>query len=219
MSAAILDGPRVSARGGQADALVVLLHGYGADGNDLIDLARVWSPMMPRVAFVAPHAPEPCAQSPGGRQWFPLTAIEPAALRAGVRSAAPALDGFLDRELASLGLSGDRLVLAGFSQGTMMALSVGPRREALGGIVGYSGLIADGGDLEAEARQRPPILLVHGDSDPVIPPTALFAAVGALGEAGFAAEWHLQPGLGHGIDQAGLDLGEAFIKRILGEPS
>jgi phospholipase/carboxylesterase len=212
-----LDGPRIAtASGGPATSLVVFLHGYGADGNDLIDIGRLWARAMPQTAFVSPHAPQPCAEAPVGRQWFPLTRFDPHLLRQGVLAAAPALDAFLDAELAANGLSDDHLALVGFSQGTMMALHVGPRRaNRIAGIVGYSGLLPAPEHLKAELRQRPPVLLVHGDADPVVPPIALQGARVALGDAGFPVEWHLRPGLQHGIDQQGLALGLAFLSRVL----
>ena len=214
--AAMIDGPRIHPVGGPAKSLVVFLHGYGADGNDLIDISRMWAPAMPTAAFVSPHAPEPCAESPTGRQWFPLAGVDPTKLRDGVVHAAPVLDAFLDAELARHRLTDDRLVLVGFSQGTMMALHVAPRRaQAPAGVVGYSGLLPAPEFLAAEVRHKPPVLLVHGDADPLIPAVALFAAQRILGEAGFPVEWHIRPGLQHGIDQAGLDYGLAFIRRIL----
>ena len=212
-----LDGPRIApASGGPAKSLVVFLHGYGADGNDLIDIGRLWARAMPETAFVSPHAPQPCAEAPVGRQWFPLTRFDPHLLRQGVMAAAPALDAFLDAELAANGLSDDRLALVGFSQGTMMALHVGPRRaNRIAGVVGYSGLLPTPEHLKAELRHRPPVLLVHGDADPVVPPIALQRARVALGDAGFPVEWHLRPGLQHGIDQEGLALGADFLRRVL----
>jgi phospholipase/carboxylesterase len=213
-----LDGPRIPPLSGRAaKSLVVFLHGYGADGNDLIDIGRMWAPVMPDTAFVSPHAPEPCAQAPVGRQWFPLAGADPHKLRAGVLGTAPALDAFLDAELAAHGLGDDRLALVGFSQGTMMALHVGPRRaNGIAGIVGYSGLLPGPEFLEAEAKHRPPVLLVHGDADPLIPAMALYAASQVLGDAGFQVEWHVRPGLQHGIDQEGLTYGADFLRRVLG---
>lgn len=213
-----LDGPRLAPLSGKpATSLVVFLHGYGADGNDLIDIGRMWAPALPDTAFVSPHAPDPCAEAPVGRQWFPLARGDPHLLRAGVLSAAPALDAFLDAELAARGLGDDRLALVGFSQGAMMALHVGPRRAGrIAGIVGYSGLLAGPEHLPAELRHKPPVLLVHGEADPVIPVLALHAAAGALGDAGFPVEWHVRPGLQHGIDQDGLRLGADFLRRVLG---
>ncbi len=212
-----LDGPRLPpAAGGVARSLVVFLHGYGADGNDLIDIGRMWAPLLPATAFVSPHAPQPCDQSPMGRQWFPLAATDPSRLRDGVLHAAPAIDAFLDAELARLGLADDKLALVGFSQGTMMVLHVGARRaHRIAGIVGYSGLLPGPEYLKAEARSMPPVLLVHGDQDPLIPAMATMAAQRVLGEAGFPVEWHIRPGLQHGIDQEGLELGADFLRRVL----
>ena len=211
----MLDGPRIHPVGTPAKSLVVFLHGYGADGNDLIDIGRLWAPLLPTTAFVSPHAPVPCAESPMGRQWFPLAGVDPAKLRDGVLGAAPILDAFLDAELADHRLSDDRLALVGFSQGTMMALHVAPRRSnRIAGVVGYSGLIPGPEFLAAEAKHQPPVLLIHGDADPVVPSLALFAAERVLGDAGFPVEWHMRPGLAHGIDQEGLDLGLEFLKRV-----
>ncbi|SDB22944.1 alpha/beta hydrolase [Bauldia litoralis] len=213
----MIDGPRIPpASGGPARHLVVLLHGYGADGNDLIDIGRHWAPLLPDTAFVSPNAPEPCDQAPMGRQWFPLSMIDMDLIADGVRQAAPVVDAFLDSELASLGLTDANLALVGFSQGAMMALHVGPRRPApIAGIVSYSGMLAGPERLAEEAVGKPPVLLVHGDADPIVPVMALHGAVPALAEAGFAAEWHVSPGLEHGIDGAGLQLGAAFLRRVL----
>jgi phospholipase/carboxylesterase len=201
---------------GPAKNLVVLLHGYGADGNDLIDIGRIWAPLMPDTAFVSPHAPQPCAEAPLGRQWFPLAGIDQAKLREGVLQSAPVLNAFIDDELARHRLTDDRLALVGFSQGTMMALHVGPRRAGrIAGIVGYSGLLPGPEHLKAEAKHTPPVLLIHGDADPLIPSVALYAAARILGDAGFQVEWHMRPGLQHGIDEEGLSLGADFLHRVL----
>jgi phospholipase/carboxylesterase len=214
----MLDGPRVApASGGPAKRLVVFLHGYGADGNDLIGLGPILAQVLPDTAFVSPHAPGVHPEVPGGRQWFPLANVDADRLREGVLSAVPALDAFLDAELARHGLDDSALALVGFSQGTMMALHVGPRRPGrLAGIVGYSGLLAGPEFLEAELRHRPPILLVHGEADPLIPAMATIAAERVLGRAGFQVEWHLRAGLEHGIDEEGLRLGADFLRRVLG---
>lgn len=213
----MIDGPRIPpAYGGPAKSLVVFLHGYGADGNDLIDLGRHFAPILPETAFVSPHAPEDCAEAPNGRQWFPLAHGDPQRLYNGVSGAAPRLDDFLDAELDRHQLSGAELALVGFSQGTMMALHVGPRRgNRIAGIVGYSGLLAGPEHLASEMKGAPPVLLVHGDADPLIPAMALNAAAKNLGEAGFSVEWHLRPGLQHGIDVEGLKFGADFLKRAL----
>src|SRR5215510_1887633 len=163
-----LDGPRLEPRSGPARQLVVFLHGYGADGNDLIEIGRAWQGLLPEAAFVSPHAPEPCGQTPTGRQWFDLTFREPNERWIGVNKAAPVLEHFLNAELASRNLPASALALVGFSQGTMMALHVGLRRATAPlAIVGYSGVfvVPSDGDPEkfaAEIKSRPPILLVHG---------------------------------------------------------
>ena len=217
--AAELDGPRLEPRGAAARKLVVFLHGYGADGNDLIEIGRAWQQALPDVAFVSPHAPEPCAGAPMGRQWFPLTFRDPDERWRGVNAAAPILNRFLDAELARRKLPPSALALVGFSQGTMMALHVGLRRAAAPlAIVGYSGLLVVPPDLKPEAfaaeiKSRPPILLVHGDSDDLIPPQALFHASSGLASLGMPVEWHLSTGVGHGIDQEGLRHGGEFLKR------
>ncbi len=220
--AAELDGPRIEPHaGGAARQLVVFLHGYGADGNDLIEIGRAWQSAMPHAAFVSPHAPHPCGQAPTGREWFPLTNRAQNERWRGVNSAAPALDRFLDAELARRNLPPAALALVGFSQGTMMALHVGLRRATAPlAIVGYSGLLVTEPETTPEALQatitsRPPILLIHGDSDDLIPPEALFMASNSLATIGVPVEWHLSAGIGHGIDQEGLRQGGEFIARRL----
>jgi len=216
-----LDGPRIAPRSGQAKQLVVFLHGYGADGNDLIDIGRAWQNLLPDAAFVSPHAPRPCGQVPTGREWFPLTFRDPSERWAGVTMAAPGLESFLDAELARLSLPPSALALVGFSQGTMMALHVGLRRPVSpAAIVGYSGMLAVPEDLDpagfaAQIKSRPPMLLVHGDQDPLIPVQALFHAAQSLAALEVPAEWHISPGIGHGIDQEGLRQGGEFLSRNL----
>jgi phospholipase/carboxylesterase len=219
--AAGLDGPRLAPKSGPAQQLVVFLHGYGADGNDLIDIGRSWQQYLPQAAFVSPHAPEPCGQAPVGRQWFALTFRDPNERWTGVKKAAPLLDHFLDAELARHKLPASALALVGFSQGTMMALHVGLRRAVSpAAIVGYSGLLVEppDGNLEAfaaEVTSRPPVLLVHGDRDDLIPPQALFQATEGLAALGVSVEWHLSAGIGHGIDAEGLRHGGEFLARRL----
>jgi phospholipase/carboxylesterase len=211
-----LEGPIVPpAAGGAPRSMVVLLHGYGSNGDDLVGLVPYWRNALPHTVFLSPNAPQPCPGVPGGRQWWPLTDFSPQARAAGVRSAQPVLDAYLDRQLAAFGLAEDRLALVGFSQGTMVALHVGPRRARLAGIVGYSGMLADPDGLAAEARSKPPILLVHGDADDMVPVSALQHATAALEPAGFEVATHVSRGLGHSIDEAGLRLGEQFLARVL----
>ena len=219
--AAELDGPRLAPQsGGPARQLVVLLHGYGADGNDLIEIGRAWQGLLPHCAFVSPHAPEPCAGAPTGRQWFALTFRDPNERWVGVNKAAPVLERFLDAELARLKLAPAALVLVGFSQGTMLALHVGLRRQtAPRAIVGYSGLLVEPPQAQAEKflaeiRSLPPVLLVHGDRDELIPVQALFHAANGLATLGLSVAWHVSAGIGHGIDQDGLRYGGEFIRKM-----
>jgi phospholipase/carboxylesterase len=213
------DGPRLEPLAGPAKQLVVFLHGYGADGNDLIDIGRAWQALLPNAAFVSPHAPRPCGQAPVGREWFPLTFRDPNERWVGVQSAAPVLDSFLDAELARRQLPASALALVGFSQGTMMALHVGLRRPvAPAAIVGYSGMLMAPEDVDpdqftAEIRSRPPVLLIHGDQDDLIPVQALFHAAQGLAALEIPTEWHISPGIGHGIDQEGLRQGGEFLAR------
>jgi phospholipase/carboxylesterase len=204
------------ASGGKARQLVVLLHGYGADGNDLIDLGRAFANELPDAAFLSPHAPEPFP-GPFGRQWFPLDRDDANGRWRGAVAAAPGLDRLLDAELARLGLDDAALALVGFSQGAMMALHVGPRRaNRIAGILGYSGLVIAPERLAAEALHRPPVMLVHGEIDPVVPFAAMGQAERALKTAGFPVEAIARPGLQHGIDGVGLALGGRFLRRVLG---
>src|SRR6201991_3402664 len=165
-----LSGPTLAPARGPATHLLVLVHGYGADGQDLIGLASHWQALLPTVAFAAPNAPMRVPGSPGYR-WFPISRIDPHEMQKGVEVAGPGLDEYLDGELARLGLGPERLALAGFSQGTMLSLHVGLRRKVKpAAIVGFSGLLA--GEPPAELQDFPPILLTHGDHDQVIPPQA-----------------------------------------------
>jgi phospholipase/carboxylesterase len=221
MMAVDLDGPRLKPQsGGAARQLVVFLHGYGADGNDLIEIGRAWQPMLPRCAFVSPHAPEPCAGAPVGRQWFGLTFRDPSERWIGVNKAAPTLERFLDAELVRWQLPASALMLVGFSQGTMMALHVGLRRQtAPRAILGYSGLLVEppreqAEKFIAEIKSRPPVLLVHGDRDDLIPVQALFHSVNGLARLGLPVAWHVSAGIGHGIDQDGLRYGMEFIRKM-----
>ncbi len=216
------DAPRLAPRSGHVRQLVVFLHSLGADGRDLIDIGREWQPWLPDAAFVAPHAPDPYEDAPVGRQWFPLTFRDPGEYWRGVNQAAPALDSFLDQELARHGLPASKLALVGFSQGTMMALHVGLRRAtAPAAIVGYSGLvILEAGkgpeSLAAAIRSKPPVLLVHGDRDDVVPTDMLFFSKEVLAAAGTSCAWHLSRGLAHGIDEEGLRQGGLFLAQAFG---
>lgn len=210
-----LDGPRMPpAAGGKPTSLVVLLHGYGSNGADLISLAPYWSKLLPQAQFVSPNAPEPVPMAPGGYQWFPITRLDPRELEMGVARATPVIDRFLDRELERYGLPPERLALVGFSQGTMMGLHVGLRRTCAG-IVGFSGALPAAGRLKAEAKGRPPVLLVHGDQDDMVPVTRMFEAAEAIAEAGLGAHWHVSYGVPHSIGPDGLALGGDFLRAAL----
>lgn len=210
-----LSGPSaVYPNGASPRRLVVLLHGLGADGNDLFGLAPAFAPALPETLFVSPDAPYPCDMAPFGRQWFSLQTRDPAAILAGVKDSARILDGFLDDMLEKYRLDDSKLALVGFSQGCMMSLYVGPRRaKRIAGIVGYSGRLV--GDT-AEFKSKPPMLLVHGDADQVVPPDSLPLAVAALEKAGVPVEAVTRPGLGHGIDPIGLERGRDFLVKVLG---
>lgn len=212
----MLDGPSLGPVGGGAPGkLVIFVHGLGADGADLIGLAPYFQKILPDALFIAPDAPHPFDMAPTGYQWFSLNDFGPESRLKGTKSAAPFLDAFIDAKLKEYNLSGDKSALIGFSQGTAMSLYVGLRRaERLAGILGYSGLLADGEILAEEIRSRPPVLLVHGDEDRIIPVQALAEAMDGLGSAGVKATSHVCHGLGHGINDEGLRLGMKFIAEI-----
>ena len=206
--------------GGKPGHLVILLHGYGADGNDLIGLAPVLGPLMPDVVFHAPNAPQPCEGNPFGYQWFPVSRLDPTLALAGARSAAPDIDAFLDEKMAEHGLDESRTCLVGFSQGTMMALHVGLRRaRPLAGIVGFSGMLAGPEILKDEIRSRPPILLAHGDSDEMLPHALSQRAAEVLKQNGSKVTLHISEGVGHGIDETALSLAARFLLEVLKLPT
>jgi phospholipase/carboxylesterase len=212
-----------SARKGpqDADAVVVFLHGYGADGADLLGLADPLAPHLPGTAFHAPDAPERSINNPLGYQWFPIPWLDgssEADAKAAMDRSITALNGFLDKVLADEGLDASRMVVIGFSQGTMMALHVLPRRsDEVAGIVGFSGRLLEAESLESEAKVKPPVLLIHGDQDPVVP----FQDMGLAGDALLAADFdvfaHVMKGTGHGIAPDGLSVALSFIKDRLGK--
>lgn len=208
-----LDGPSVGpAAGGAPHELVLLLHGYGADGNDLIELAPHWSDLLPHAAFASPHAPFPCEGAPFGRQWFGFEGRDEETLFAGAEAAGAILDKYIDLALAEFALPASRLALVGFSQGTMMALHVALRRpQAIAAIVGYSGALIGAGRLAHDIRSHPPVLLVHGDADPVVPFPAMSVAARALAALGVPVETERRPGLPHAIDPTGLAKGGRFL--------
>jgi phospholipase/carboxylesterase len=209
----LLSGPRLSPRRpGPARQLVVLLHGVGADGNDLIGLAPALAERLPHAAFVAPDGTDACDMAPLGRQWFSLRDRRPPALLAGLEATLPVLDGFLDAELAAAGLGARQLALVGFSQGTMLALHAALRRTpTIAGVLGYSGALLGAERLPAELTSRPPVFLIHGAADEIVPVQALHAAVQSLQAAAVPVQWAIRPGLAHGIDPESIAHGAAFL--------
>ena len=198
--------------GGAPKKIVLLLHGFGSSGTDMIALAPQWAKALPETLFLAPHAPQRCSMTGAGYQWWGLSGFAPSALAAGAASAAPAIDAFIDRKLAQYGLTEADLALVGFSQGTMMALQVGLRRSrSVAAIVGYSGMLAGVADLVHHVPSRPPVLLVHGTADPVVPVAALHMSESQLKHLGVEVKTHISHGVGHSVDPVGLRMGMEFV--------
>ena len=211
-----LQGPSIPPASGKVRKLVVFLHGLGADGNDLLSLSDEFAQDLPDTAFYSPNAPFPCDMAPYGYQWFSLQERVEDKILAGVKIAAPMLNGYLDELLAAHALKPADLALVGFSQGTMMALYIAARRFApIAGVLGYSGALISPESLAKEAVSHPPLCLIHGDSDGVVPYGALLQAVDVLQQNTFKIEAHSRPGLGHGIDGEGIAIGAAFLKKCL----
>ena len=209
-----LKSDRVGAPRGKATSVVVFVHGYGANGADLLGLADPLAPHLPNTAFYSPDAPEHCQGNPFGFQWFPIPWLDgssESAARAGQAQAEADLNAFLDQVLSHEGLPPSALALVGFSQGTMMSLSLAPTRaKPLAGVVGFSGRLLDPSRLTS-ARSKPPVLLIHGDADPMVPVSSLPEAADALSAAGFQTYTHICKGLGHSIDMQGLSLALGFL--------
>jgi phospholipase/carboxylesterase len=211
----ILTGPRAAPRSGKTKSLVILLHGYGADGNDLFGLSGPLAQHLPDTAFRSPNAPEKCRVNPMGRQWFPISWLDgspESEMAAGFIRSADILDRYITEAMAEEGVEPSQTALIGFSQGTMMCLHVAPRRIApLAGVVGFSGRLHESENLRKEALSKPPILLIHGDQDEMIPVAALGSAKAALVDAGFQVQTHISRGIGHGIAPDGLGLALGFL--------
>ncbi|MEO1676527.1 MAG: prolyl oligopeptidase family serine peptidase [Pseudomonadota bacterium] len=201
---------------GEARQALVLVHGYGADGNDLLGLADPLAPHLPDTVFLAPDAPEPSAAAPMGRQWFPIPWIDGSSevvAMEGLARAADDLDAFLDETLAAEGLTPDRLALLGFSQGTMMSLHVAPRRaDPIAGIAAFSGRLLQPERLD-EVVSKPPVLLLHGDRDDVVPYDSMAHAAEHLTAAGFETYTYTMQGTPHGIAPDGLGQAVAFLRQ------
>lgn len=202
--------------GQPADSAVILLHGLGDSGAGLIDLGEIWQQALPNTQFLAPDAPFACDMAPFGYQWFSLKNRDPATLLAEVQRAEPVLNDYIDTVLQTLALPANRLALVGFSQGTMLSLYVAPRRPlALAGIAAYSGAMIGAENLPAECLSKPPVLLVHGTADEIVPFSALAHAEQALLDAGLPVSKRVCQGLGHSIDNAGLREGLVFLRNVL----
>ncbi len=212
-----LSGPRLRPKsGGAPKSLVILCHGYGSNGDDLIALATHWGPLLPDTEFVSPNAPEGVPGMAGAYQWFGISNLDPEVIAQGAKSAGPILDEFIDQELARTNLTADRLALVGFSQGTMLSLHVGLRRKAqIAGILGYSGALAMPEKLTTEMRGKPPVQLIHGDADDVLPVRFMVEALENLRAADVPTRWHISHRVAHSIDQDGLMIGGQFLKEVL----
>ena len=194
---------------------MLLLHGFGSSGADMISIAPHWQEALPDALFLAPHAPQRCIMG-AGYQWWGLSGLSPQALSAGAALAAPAIDAFIERKLDQYGLTDANLVLVGFSQGTMMALHVGLRRPGrVAAVVGYSGMLTGVAELAHKPFAGPPVLLIHGSADPVVPVAALHSAESELRRLGVDVSTHVSRGLGHSVDPVGLRLGREFSAKAL----
>ncbi len=213
-----LQGPALPpAAGGAPKQIVILCHGYGADGQDLVGLALGWRDILPNAAFFSPNAPEQVPGAPMGRQWWAIQQFSPEESAAGIQKAAPILDAFIDECLENAGLTEKELALVGFSQGTMMSLHVGlSRANQLAGILGYSGAVAAPDLLRGAIKTKPPIQLIHGDMDNMIPVSAMGAAARFLESEGLDVRTHTSANIGHGIAPDGVELGGEFLSEIFG---
>lgn len=215
MSPTALNGPEKKPASGVTKRLVIFLHGLGADGNDLIGLAPMLD--LPDTHFLSPNAPFDCDMAPYGYQWFSLLDRNPARILEGITIAAPILNAYIDAQLTRFNLAPKDVALIGFSQGSMMSLYTAPRRaEPLAGVVGISGALFGGDVLASEYRSRPPVCLIHGTADEVVPFAAMGSAEAMLKNNGVSVEAHARTGLGHGIDEEGIDITNRFLRRAFG---
>lgn len=219
MAARTLKVGRVEPRSGETRQVVIFLHGYGADGNDLLGLSAPLAEHMPDALFLAPDAPEPCRNNPAGFQWFPVPAMDGSAqaeAEAGFARAVEDLNAFLDAVPEEEGVTPSQIMLIGFSQGTMMGLHVAPRRaEPIAGVIGFSGRLLEPERLAGEAVAKFPVMLLHGDQDPLVPHVSMMQAAEALSQAGYPVYTYTMEGTPHGISPEGLSQAFAFMREFL----
>ncbi len=202
--------------GQKPESMVILLHGLGANGMDLLGLARYWERALPKTIFLSPDAPFACDMAPVGFQWFSLQDWSPQSMLKGVEAAAPIVEEYIAAMTAKYDIAPEKVALAGFSQGTMMSLYVAPRLPfRIAGVLGYSGALIGGEGLVGPAIQKVPVHLIHGDDDTVVPIEAYHASKDALESVGFDVSGGMTSGLGHGIDDDGIESGAAFLSKIL----
>lgn len=203
--------------GEKVERIVVIIHGLGDSAEGIIGLGEAFQPHMPSTLFVAPDAPDPCEFSPFGFQWFSAQDWTPSVVLEGIKKAAPKLNAYLDQLMEEYGLTPDKVALVGFSQGTMMSLFIAPRREkAFAGVLGYSGALIGGEELVGERKANPPIMLVHGTHDDVVPFAAMDRARMGLQAVNMNVEVVPCPGVAHSIDDLGLTQGILFLRRVFG---
>lgn len=210
-----IDGPRLEPETG-IKKLVIFLHGYGSNGEDLISLTEHFYKALPDTAFVGPHAPFACGMNPAGREWFPITSLSYEERRVGTMENHHHLDAFIDAQKQHYNIKDQDIVLIGFSQGTMMALYVAPRRaKPLAAVIGFSGALTCSETLKDETKSHPPILLIHGDKDEVVPFEELAKAQKDLENNGINVTTHTSKGMGHSIAPDGIKLASEFLVKHL----
>jgi len=203
--------------GAKTENAVIILHGLGDSASGIIGLGEAFRPAMPNTLFLAPDAPAPCEFCPFGYQWFSAQDWTPSVVLEGIKNAAPLLNAYIDHVLSKHSLTSDRLALVGFSQGTMMSLYVAPRRaEKLACVVGYSGALVGGELLPTERKSAPPVLLVHGTRDDVVPFASMNHARAGLHNANINASAFACEGLAHSINDDGVEQGALFLRKALG---
>lgn len=210
-----LNGNFLPPKSGTAKQMVMFLHGYGANGDDLLNIGYEWGNELPDAVFLSPNAPDICEAFAGGYQWFSIRAVDARAFEREklVEAVAPVLGAYINEQLKHWNIPENKLAVAGFSQGAMMAMYTMPRRKnPCAAVIGYSGMLLDAAGLKEKSIVKMPVLAIHGDADQVVPPESLAVVQSGFDAAGFNVETVMRPGLGHGIDQFGIIRGVEFIK-------